>query len=44
MGHDENYQIAVDKVASLTEVGPGVLSAVFQERILQRHLIERHVF
>jgi hypothetical protein len=43
-GHDENYQIAVDKVASLTEVRPAVLSAVFQERILQQHLIELHVF
>ena len=44
IGHDENYQIAVDKVASLTEVRPAVLSAVFQERILQQHLIELHVF
>jgi hypothetical protein len=44
MGHDENYQIAVDKVASLTEVRPAVLSAVLKGRIVQQYLIERHVF
>jgi hypothetical protein len=41
-GHDDNYQIAVDKVASLTEVRPAVLLLFL--RILLQHRVQMHVW